>query len=146
MSEILRLLHALRDEIPAPSLLQLPVDDSLSNARGPLKLALNFYGLNIQLPCNDARTAPQLPFATAFQDILAFSTICATAMITPGDHRRSFRDLLVQSLSLLNELVTATTSEREKIPIVDWNLSEWVSCLVAALETEVGVVLCSHTP
>ena len=145
-SEILRLLHALKDEIPSPSLFQLSVENSPSSARGPLKFALNFYGLNIQLPCNDTRTAPQLPFVTAFEDVLSFSTVCATAMTTSGNHRKTFRDLLVQSLSLLNELVTATTLETEKDTIVDWNPSEWVSCLIAALETEVGFVSCSTLP
>lgn len=146
MSDVLQLLHALKDEIPSSSLLQLPADDSLSNARGPLKFALNFYGLNVQLPCNDTRTTPQLPFVTAFQDIISFSAVCATAMTTSSDHRRPFHDLLVQSLCLLNELVTTTTLEREQDPIVDWNPSEWISCLIAALETEVCVVSYSTSP
>jgi hypothetical protein len=143
VSDILRLLHALRDEIPLSSLLQLSVDDPRSNAQGPLELALNLYGLNIQLPFNNVRKALQLPFVTAFEDIVSFSAVCATAMTTSVNHRKIFRDLLVQSLSLLNELVTATVLEREMTLIVDWNPSDWVSCLVAALETEVSVVL--HT-
>jgi hypothetical protein len=108
-----------------------------------LELALDFYGLNIQLPYNSVRKALQLPFVTAFEDIVSFSAVCATAMTTSIDHRKSFRDLLVNSLSLLNELVTATVLEREMTLIVDWDPSDWVSCLVAALETEVSVVL--HT-
>lgn len=143
VSDILRLLHALRDEIPLSSLLQLSADDPRSNARGPLELALNFYGLDVQLPYNNARKALQLPFLTVFEDIVSFSAICATATTTSVDHRKIFRDLLVQSLSLLNELVTAAVLERELTLIVDWNPSDWVSCLVAALETEVSVVL--HT-
>ena len=143
VSDILRLLHALRDEIPLSSLLQLSVDDPQSNARGPLDLALNFYGLNVQIPCNNARKALQLPFVTVFEDIISFTAVCATAMTTPVDHRKIFRDLLVQSLSLLNGLVTATVLEKETTLNVDWNPSDWVSCLVAALETEVSVVL--HT-
>jgi len=141
VSDILRLLHVLRDEIPLSSLLQLPVDDSRSNARGPLDLALNFYQLNIQLPCNHVRKALQLPFVTAFEDTVSFSAVCASAMTTSVDHRKIFRDLLVQSLSLLNELVTALASEREMTLIVDWNPSDWLYCLIAALETEVSVVL-----
>ncbi|KAH9996513.1 Dopey, N-terminal-domain-containing protein [Russula vinacea] len=136
VSDILRLLHALRDEIPLSSLLQLSADDPRSNARGPLELALNFYGLDVQLPYNNARKALQLPFLTVFEDIVSFSAICATATTTSVDHRKIFRDLLVQSLSLLNELVTAAVLERELTLIVDWNPSDWVSCLVAALETE----------
>jgi hypothetical protein len=143
VSDILRLLRALRDEIPLSSLLRLSVDDPRSNARGPLELALNFYGLNIQLPYNNFRKALQLPFVTAFEDIVSFTAVCATAMTTSIDHRKIFRELLVQSLSLLNELVTATVLEREMTLIVDWNPSDWMSCLVAALETEVSVVL--HT-
>ena len=146
VSDILRLLHALKDEISSSSLLQLSSDDSLSNAYGPLKFALNFYGLNIQLPCNDTRTTPQLPFVTTFQDILSISAVCATAMTTSSDHRKTFRELLVQALSLLSELVTVTMLEREKTPTVDWNPSEWVSCLIAALETEVGIVSCFTSP
>jgi hypothetical protein len=145
-SDILRLLHALKDEIPSSSLLQLSVNDSLSNAHGPLKFALNFYGLNIQLPCNDTRTVSQLPFVTAFQDILSISTVCATAITTSSDHRKPFRGLLVQALSLLNELVAAATSEREKVPPVAWNPLEWVSYLITALETEVCVVSRSTSP
>jgi hypothetical protein len=143
VSDILRLLRALKDEIPSSSPLRLSMDESLSNAHGPLKHALDFYGLSIQLPCNDTRTTPQLPFVTAFQDIISISAVCATAMTTPNGHRKTFRDLLVQALSLLHELVTATTLESENPPTVDWNLSEWVSCLIAALETEVGIV--SHS-
>ena len=141
VSDILQLLHALRDEISSPSLFQLSVDDSLSNARGPLELALKFYGLNVQFPHSESRTAPQLPFVTAFEDIISFSAVCATAA-TSVDHRKTFRDLLVQSLSLLNELVMTVTVERENL-VVNWNPPGWVSCLVAALETEVSVV--SHT-
>ena len=144
VSDILRLLHALRDEIPSSSLLQLSADDPRSTARGPLELALNFYGLDTQLPCNNARKALQLPFVTVFEDMVSFSAICATATTTSVDHRRTFRDLLVRSLSLLNELVTAAVLERELTLIVDWNPSDWVSCLVAALETEVSVVLPPH--
>ncbi|KAI9513117.1 Dopey, N-terminal-domain-containing protein [Russula earlei] len=73
VSDILRLLHALRDEIPSSSLLQLSVDDSLSNAPGPLKLALNFYGLDIQVTCNETRTTLQRPFISAFEDMISFS-------------------------------------------------------------------------
>ena len=146
MSDVLQLLHALKDEVPSSLLLQFSADDSLSNIRGPLKSALNFYGLNVQLPCNDTRTTPQLPFVTAFEDIISFSAVCATAMTTSSDHRKTFRDLLVQSLSLLNELVTTTALEREQNPIADWNPSEWISCLMAALETEVGVVSYSTSP
>jgi len=139
--DVLRLLHALRDEIPLSSLLQLSVDDSRSNARGPLELALNFYGLNIQLPYNHVRKALRIPFVTAFEDTVSFSAVCATAMTTSVDHGKIFRDLLVQSLSLLNELVTALALEKESTLIIDWNPSEWLSCLVAALETEVSVAL-----
>lgn len=141
VSDVLRLLHVLRDEILLPSLLQLPADDSRSNAQGPLDLALKFYGLNIQLPYNHVRKALQLPFVTAFEDIVSFSAVCASAMTTSIDHRKIFRDLLVQSLSLLNELVTALALEREMTLIVDWNPSDWLYCLVAALENEVSVVL-----
>jgi hypothetical protein len=141
VSDVLRLLHVLRDEIPLSSLVQLPVDLSRSNARGPLDLALNFYQLNIQLPRNHVRKALQLPFVTAFEDTVSFSAVCASAMTTSVDHRKIFRDLLVQSLSLLNELVTALTLEREMTLIVDWNPTDWLSCLVEALETEVSAVL-----
>ena len=128
------------------SLLQLPVDDSRSNARGPLDLALNFYRLDTQLPCNHVRKALQLPFVTAFEDTVSFSAVCASAMTTSTGHRKIFRDLLVQSLSLLNELVTALALEREMTLVVDWNPSDWLSCLVEALETEVSVVLHPHLP
>jgi hypothetical protein len=146
VSDVLQLLHALKDEIPSSSLLQLCADDSQSNVRGPLKFALNFYGLNVQLPCNDTRTTPQLPFVTAFEDIISFSAVCATAMTTSSDHRKIFRDLLVQSLSLLNELVTTTTSEGEQNHIVDWNPSEWISHLIGTLETEVALCYIPHRP
>jgi len=146
VSDILRLLHALKDEIPSSSLLQLSAVDSLSNAYGPLKFALNFYGLDTQIHCNDTRTAPQLPFVTAFQDILSISAVCATAMTTSGDYGKTFRDPLVQALSLFNELVTATTLEREQTPTIDWNPPEWISCLMAALKTEVGIVSRSISP
>jgi hypothetical protein len=139
--DVLRLLHVLRDEIPLSSLLRLPVDDSRSNAQGPLDLASNFYRLDIQLPCNHVRKSLQLPFVTAFEDIVSFSAVCAGAMATSVDHRKIFRDLLVQSLSLLNELVTTIASEREMTLIIYWNPSDWLYCLVAALETEVSVVL-----
>jgi hypothetical protein len=62
-------------------------------------------------------------------------------MTTSVGHRKIFCDFLVQSLSLLNELVTALALEREMSLIVDWNPSDWLYCLVAALETEVSVVL-----
>lgn len=143
VSDVLRLLDVLRDEIPLSSLLQLPVDDSRSNARSPLDLALNFYRLDIQLPCNHIRKALQLPFVTAFEDTVSFSAVCASAMSTSADHRKIFRDLLVQSLSLLNELMIALALEKEMTLIVDWNPSDWLHCLVAALETEVSVVLYS---
>jgi hypothetical protein len=62
-------------------------------------------------------------------------------MTTSVDHRKIFRNLLVQSLSLLNELAITLALEREMTLIVDWNPSDWLYCLVAALETEVSVVL-----
>lgn len=141
VSDVLRLLHVLRDDIPLSSLLQLPVDDSRSNARGPLDLALNFYQLNLQLPSSHVRKGLQFPFVTAFEDTISFSAACASAMATSVDRRKLFRDLLVQSLSLLTELVTTLASERETTLIVDWNPSDWLYSLVAALETEVSVVM-----
>ncbi|KAH9982294.1 Dopey, N-terminal-domain-containing protein [Lactifluus volemus] len=110
VSDILRLLDALRDEIPSSSLLRLPVDEnisSLSNVRGPLELALKFYGLDIQLPSNKTRPAPRIPFATAFEDIASLGAILATAIL----------------------------QEEQKL-IIDWNPSDWASCLIATLETD----------
>jgi hypothetical protein len=141
VSDILRLLDALRDEIPSPLLLQLPEDEktsSLSNVRGPLEFALKFYGLDIQLPSNKSRPAPRIPFATVFEDVVSLSASFATAITTSIDHRKTFRDLLVHALALLNKLVTATELEGEKKLNVDWNPSDWVSCLVATLETDVS--------
>jgi hypothetical protein len=141
VSDILRLLDALRDEIPSSSLLRLPVDEnisSLSNVRGPLELALKFYGLDIQLPSNKTRPAPRIPFATAFEDIASLSAILATAIFASVDHKKTLRDLLVRTLALLNELVTATGLEEEQKLIIDWNPSDWASCLIATLETDVG--------
>lgn len=138
VSDTLQLLHALRDEIPPSALLQRPVDeghDSLSSG-GPLQLALAFYRLDIRFPRNKTRAASQVPFVTAFEDIISFSTTCATSTTTSSDRRKTFRDLLVVSLSLLNKLVTAAGSEREQCLVIDWNPSDWVSYLVEALETD----------
>ncbi|KAH9043683.1 Dopey, N-terminal-domain-containing protein [Lactarius pseudohatsudake] len=138
VSDTLQLLHALRDEIPPSAFLQRPVDeghDSLSLG-GPLQLALAFYRLDIRFPRNKTRAASQVPFVTAFEDIISFSATCATSTTTSSDRRKTFRDLLVVSLSLLNKLVTAALSEREQCPVIDWNPSDWVSYLVEALETE----------
>jgi hypothetical protein len=141
MSDTLQLLHALRDEIPASALLRRPVDeghDSLSSG-DPLHLALAFYGLDIQFTRNKIRATSQVPFVTAFEDIISFSATCATSTTTSSDRRKTFRDLLVVSLSLLNKLVTAAGSEREETLVIDWNPSDWVSYLVATLETEASV-------
>ena len=149
VSDTLRLLDALRDEIPSSSLLQRPVGDetsSLLNARGPLELAQKFYGLDIQLPSNNTRPASRIPFATAFEDVVSLSAIFATAITMSIDHRKTFRDLLVHTLSLLNRLVTAAGLEGEQKLIVDWNPSDWVSCLVAALETDVSVGSYTRSP
>ena len=141
MSDTLQLLHALIDEIPAPALLRRPVDeghDSLSSG-GPLQLALTFYGLDIRFPRNRIRATSQVPFVTAFEDIISFSATCATSTTTSSDRRKTFRDLLVVSLSLLSKLVTTAGSEREENLVIDWNPSDWMSHLVATLETEVSV-------
>jgi hypothetical protein len=141
VSDILRLLQALRDEIPSYALLQLPVNDkasSLSDVRGPLELALKFYRVDIQLPSHKTRPAPRKPFTTVFEDVVSLSAIFATAITTSNEHGKEFRDLLVHTLSLLNELVTATKLEGEQNLTVDWNPSDWVSCLVATLETDVS--------
>ncbi|KAH8991959.1 Dopey, N-terminal-domain-containing protein [Lactarius akahatsu] len=138
VSDTLQLLHALRDEIPPSALLQRPVDeghDSLSSG-GPLQFALAFYRLDIRFPRNKPRAASQVPFVTAFEDIISFSATCAISTTTSSDRRKTFRDLLVVSLSLLNKLVTAAGSEREQGLEIDWNPSDWVSYLVEALETE----------
>lgn len=149
VSDTLRLLDALRDEIPSSSLLQRPVSDetsSLLNARGPLELAQKFYGLDILLPSNKTRPTPRIPFATAFEDVVSLSAIFATTITMSIDHRRAFRDLLVHTLSLLNGLVTAVGLEGEQNLIVDWNPSDWVSCLVAALETDVSIGSYTRSP
>lgn len=141
VSDTLQLLHALRDEIPPSALLRRPVDeghDSLSSG-GPLQLALAFYRLDIRFPRSKIRATSQVPFVTAFEDIIFFSATCATSTTTSSDRRKTFRDLLVVSLSLLNKLVTAAGSEKEQSLVIDWNPSDWVSYLVEALETEVSV-------
>jgi len=140
VSDILQLLHALRDEIPPSALLQRSVNegqDSLSSG-GPLQLALTFYGLDIPFPRNKIRATSQVPFVTAFEDIVSFSATCAASMTTPSDRRKTYRDFLIVSLALLNKLVTAAGSEKEQSLVIDWNPSDWVTQLVAALETEVS--------
>ena len=140
MSDTLQLLHALRDEIPASALLRSPVDETHDSlpSDGPLQLASVFYGLDIQFPRNKIRATSQVPFVTAFEDIISFSATCAT-LTTTSDRRKTFRDLLVVSLSLLSKLVNAAGEERGESLVIDWNPSEWVSYLVATLETEVSV-------
>ena len=141
VSDTLQLLHALGDEIPPSALLRRPVDeghDSLSSD-GPLQLALAFYGIDIRFPRNKIRTTSQVPFVMAFEDIISFSAACAASTTTSSDRRKTFRDLLVVSLSLLSKLVTAADLEKEQILVIDWNPSDWVSYLVATLETDVSV-------
>lgn len=138
VSDTLQLLHALRDEIPPSALFRRPVDeghDSLSSG-GPLQLALTFYRLNFRYPNNKIRATSQVPFVSVFEDLISFSATCATSTTNSSDRRKTFRDLLVVSLSLLNKLVTAAGSETEQSLVIDWNPSNWASCLVTALETE----------
>lgn len=137
VSDTLQLLHALRDEIPPPALLRRPVDeghDSISND-GPLQLALAFYGIDTPFPRNKIRATSQVPFVTAFEDLTSFSATCAASATTSSDRRKTFRDLLVVSLSLLSKVVTAAGLEKEQSLVIDWNPSDWVSYLVATLET-----------
>jgi hypothetical protein len=141
VSDTLQLLHALRDEIPPPALLRRPVDeghDSISND-GPLQLALAFYGIDTPFPRNKIRATSQVPFVTAFEDLTSFSATCAASATTSSDRRKTFRDLLVVSLSLLSKVVTAAGLEKEQSLVIDWNPSDWVSYLVATLETNVSV-------
>ena len=141
VSDTLQLLHALRDEIPPSALLRRPVDeghDSISND-GPLQLAEAFYGIDIPFPRNKIRATSQVPFVTAFEDLTSFSAVCAASTTTSSDHRKTFHNTLVVSLSLLSKVVTAAGLEREQSLVIEWNPSDWVSYLVATLETDVSV-------
>ncbi|KAI0271467.1 Dopey, N-terminal-domain-containing protein [Gloeopeniophorella convolvens] len=137
--EIMQLLHALKDEIPASCLLQPLLEnkaDSLSDVQGPLHLATKFYGLDSPLSESRTRAVSLAPFITAFEDIVSLTTMCATATATSSDHRRVHRELLVELLALQGKLVNAIGKEKEQDLPVGWNPSEWTACLVSALEAE----------
>ncbi|PCH34091.1 hypothetical protein WOLCODRAFT_61246 [Wolfiporia cocos MD-104 SS10] len=114
---------------------QLNVSDALlssSAGSGPSSLACAFYGIEDTLP-ERIRAAPVVPFVTAFEDLIAIS-IESSESIQKGHNAGLARDMLLQSLALLNDLVDKLPKMQTTSFALTWKPSQWISALLKCIE------------
>ncbi|KAI0067974.1 hypothetical protein BV25DRAFT_1896308 [Artomyces pyxidatus] len=137
VGEVLHLLQTLLDQIPTTALMQSPplsTDAEHSvEYQGPFAFARRFYGLDIALNINRSKSPPQIPFITAFEDIVSFNIACSRGLHQVA---KTTRELFVQSLRLLSRLLETLDGETGAHVELDWVPSEWLSGVLNVLENE----------
>ncbi|KAJ6520217.1 Dopey, N-terminal-domain-containing protein [Mycena sanguinolenta] len=135
--ETLILLEEMLRQIPHAALMQRPeLNDDVEAAaklQRPYIFAATFYGFKPTLDDTPTPLGPfTIPFASAFQNLIALSTSCSRFLTGGCESPGPLREASAQSLLLLDRLVERLDSQ---ITLV-WSPDQWLSLVLATLERE----------
>ena len=103
---------------------------------GPTTFACLFYGLPNTLSTPN-RISPAQPFCTAFEDLVALTTYAAQALAETSEQLDEMRGIIVDSLTLLTEVVSKFGTAHEQSTSLAWEPGAWLSCLLRCLDPKV---------
>ncbi|RPD65070.1 hypothetical protein L227DRAFT_519769 [Lentinus tigrinus ALCF2SS1-6] len=75
-----------------------------------------------------------VPFATAFQDLVALSTTAAKTLLRDAKPDGPSRNVLLLTLSLLDTLVSRLEHETDVPFVAHWDPAEWLSAVLACIQ------------
>lgn len=137
---MLRLQEEILKQIPLSALLQRPELTAGAQAgtetQSPYGFACTFYGIKIDEKIDTHNGNSNIPFASAFEDLISLTTICGRNMIA---HKKSLpsRDVLAQLLLILGNLVDKYEGQDELRIRISWDPAEWFSIVLSTFELEV---------
>ncbi|KAA1471434.1 hypothetical protein DENSPDRAFT_893964 [Dentipellis sp. KUC8613] len=101
---------------------------------GPYAYATSFYGLELSTILSSERTGPGVPMVTAFENLIAVSATLSRRLSATPDTVVPLRQIFVQSLSLLNKLISVLDEMDEVHLTASWDPPQWLSDILATLE------------
>lgn len=136
--EGLRLQEEILRHIPHATLMQRPEltenMQAASISQRPYTFACIFYDIKPILKVPSHKGPFDIPFASAFENMVQLSLSCAKRLVATSDGSPLLMQAFSQLLLLLDRLVGRLGS-----PIsVSWKPAEWLSVVLKSLEHEVG--------
>ncbi|KAF7307364.1 Dopey-N domain-containing protein [Mycena indigotica] len=131
------LLEAILQQIPHAALLQRPEltgdMEKAAQSQRPYTFATNFYGCKTSREDTELPEGPfTTPFASSFQSLATTSTTCSQFLVDGCSTPASLREVLAQSLLLMDRLST-----RLEAPMtISWKPQEWLPSVLAIFEHE----------
>ncbi|KAJ8503598.1 hypothetical protein ONZ45_g10714 [Pleurotus djamor] len=134
--ETLKLGERLLRQTPQAALMKRPeLTASLqaeSSTQRPYHYACTFYGINPVKEVQSPNRSFDIPFVTAFEDLISLSEVCAHDLLKEESKRLQLRESFAQFLLLVDRLVgrlgTSVT--------VCWEPNKWLGIILDVLEHE----------
>lgn len=103
---------------------------------GPTAFAALFYGIphSLSIP---SRLSPALPFCTIFEDLISLTSYAARTLVDNPQQLEGMREVLIDSLTLLTEVVSQFGAVHEQSITLAWTPGIWLSCTLQCLEPKV---------
>ena len=138
--EVLKLQEEFLKQIPLSSLLQRPEltagAEVATKTQSPYEFACMFYGIKVDEKILTHNGNSNIPFASAFEDLISLTTICGQNMIAPKKSLPSW-DMFAQLLLILGDLIEKY-EEKDDIRIcIRWDPAEWFSVVLGTFDLEV---------
>lgn len=130
--ETLLLLETILRQVPHAALMQRPEasegDSSTRDSQRPYIFACTVYGIE---PLAIEHASPSgsfnIPFASSFESLVSLSSIFSHLLVSATDKVVAFREVLCQTLLLLDALVGRLGTSMMK---VTWHPSHWLSVVL----------------
>lgn len=147
-TDALILASEILEHVPPTALKSRPPlrsDQTASSEGSAVAFAYNFYGI----PSADmvpSSSTSMFPFVAALEDVLFLTTAATKALLSLDQQTgRTSRDILQQSLELLNDLVERLKDEAEKPFVIQWDPAEWLSTLLMCLQKKASLYVGCRT-
>lgn len=138
--EVLILQEEILKQIPLSSLLQRPEltarAPAATETQSPYEFACMFYGIKIDDRISTHNSNSNIPFASAFEDLISLTTICGKNMIAPKKFSPSW-DIFVQLLLILGNLVEKYEGKDDVQICISWDPAEWFAVVLGTFDLEV---------
>ena len=95
-----------------------------------------FYGIKIDEKISTHNANSNVPFASAFEDLIGLTTICGKNMIAPTQPLSSW-DMFAQLLLILGNLVEKYERKDDLRICISWDPAEWFSVVLGTFDLEV---------
>ncbi|KAF7302659.1 Dopey-N domain-containing protein [Mycena chlorophos] len=130
------LLEAILQKMPPSALVQRPELtgdlETAAQTQRPYIFAATFYGCKPVHVTQELQGPFNVPFASAFQNLVSLSTSCSRFLTEGCSTPAPLREVLAQSLLLMDRLATRL----ETSVTLTWKPEEWLSSVLATLENE----------